>query len=459
MSINPEIFRAYDIRGIFGRDFGVEDALNVGRGFATLLHKDSGKTIVVGRDARLSSPLLSKAVISGMMSCGKDVMDVGILSTPALCFSTSRADDACGGMMVSASHNPPEYNGFKTKKGDGCGMVGEELERLYGIIRSKNFADVTNFRECGNYMLNESANEEFTEYLVSRVKPSRKFKVVIDVANGTGGAAVTAMRRLGHEVIALNDSLDGTFPAHAPEPRPETLGQLAAEVISRGADFGVCLDGDADRGVFVDDLGRVVRADAMTALLAKHYLEEHPGGKIVATVNFSQRMERFVRDLGGKLVWSRVGSVFVDNIFKEEKALVGGEGSSHTWLHDFYPFSDGQHVIVKATEVIPVMTPLSRMIDDLGFGTLVSRRIHCPESRKDAVMKEVLEEFSAKKHVTLSTLDGVKLVLDDDDSSSSWVLVRRSNTEPILNLVVEASTENAAVLLADEYEKTVSGMI
>jgi len=450
---SAEIFRAYDIRGVFGREFKVEDALDVGRGFATFL-KNDGKTLVVGRDARLSSPLISKAVIAGMLSCGKDVVDVGILSTPALCFSTAKFGNACGGMMISASHNPPEYNGFKTKKKDGCGLVGEELSRLYGIIRSRKFSEVTDFRECGRYCREDSANEEFTDYMVSRVKPSRKFRVVIDVVNGTGGAAVAAMKRLGHEVIALNGELDGTFPSHAPEPRPDTIGQLVSEVQKQHADFGVCLDGDADRGVFVDDLGRVVRADAMTAILARHYLSEKPGGKIIATVNFSQHMERFVKDLGGKLIWSRVGSVFVDSLFKEEKALVGGEGSSHTWLHDFYPFSDGQHVILKATEVLRDI-PLSRLVDDLNFGTLVSRRIHCPEPLKDQVMEEILEEFQ-KRHGKLMTLDGVKLVFDDRDS---WVLIRRSNTEPILNLVAEAPTEKDAVHLADDYENEVARMI
>ena len=448
---NPEIFRAYDIRGIFGRDFDVEDALNVGRGFATFL-KSAGDTVVVGRDGRLSSPLVAKAVIAGILSCGKNVLDVGIISTPGLCFATARTPKACGGLMVSASHNPLEYNGFKTKKSDGCGFVGEDLEGLYEIIQSKKFAEIKHSNDSGTYKFDDTVHEEFISHLVSRVAPSRKFKVVIDVVNGTGGALVEVMKRLGHEVIALNNVVDGTFPAHAPEPRPDTIGELVDEVKKQNADFGVCLDGDADRGVFVDDLGRVVRSDIITAILARYYLKNSPGGKIIATVNLSQHLERLVNDFGGELVWSRVGSVFIDNTFKKEKALVGGEASSHAWLHDFYPFSDGQHMVAKMTEVLDDI-PLSALVDGMGFGKLFVQRITCPEPKKDSTMLKLAEDLSARGK--LITIDGLKLILDE----SSWILIRRSNTEPILKLTVEAATEDAAQKLALEYEALILKLI
>lgn len=436
------IFHSYDIRGVYGKELMPEDALAVGLAFGSFVQ---GKKIIVGRDVRLSSPLLSQAAIAGLLAAGKDVVDIGVASTPEICFAPGRLG-ADAALAVGASHNPPEYGGFKFEHADGTGFVGEELEEIYDAIRRKKWE----LKNPGN-LESTAIREQYVQNIVENIKPARPLSFVVDVSNGAGGVAIGILQKLGHKVYPINAIPDGRFPAHPPEPRPDNLATLGGIVREVGADLGVAFDGDADRCVFLDEKGATVRADQMLMLFAKKVLAERKG-KIIATVNLTQHLEEFVKERGGELVWSRVGRVFIDERLKQEKGiLLGGEESCHFWFPDFYNFSEGPLAAAKATEILT--RPLSQLISELpaGFGT--TARIVCPEEKKDKVMEKVMEALKHQGEVI--TLDGVKLV-----GKNFWVLLRRSNTEPIIKLTAEAETEEEVNNLSKKFinltEKIVS---
>ncbi len=410
-----------------------EDGLAVGLAFGSLVE---GQKIVVGRDVRLSSPLLARAVIAGLLAAGKDVIDVGIASTPEICFAPGRLG-ACAAIAVGASHNPPEYGGFKFEHADGTGFVGEELLAVYDTIRHKKWE----LKKPGK-LEERPIREEYVKNAIERIKPAKRLSIVVDISNGAGGVAIQILQKLGHKVFPVNVVPDGHFPAHLPEPRQDNLEELGKIVREVGADFGVAFDGDADRCVFLDEMGQTVRADHMLMLFAKKALKEQKG-KIMATVNLSQKLEDFVEQLGGEVVWSRVGRVFIDERMKQEKRiLLGGEESCHFWFPDFYNFSEGPLAAAKATEVIT--KPLSKLIAELPTGVWETARIDCPEEKKDEVMAKLVEEM--KREGEVITLDGAKLIGKD-----YWVLLRRSNTEPIIKLTAEAETEKAVKAVAERF--------
>ncbi|MCW4016646.1 MAG: phosphomannomutase/phosphoglucomutase [Candidatus Bathyarchaeota archaeon] len=425
------IFRAYDIRGIFGEDLTREVATKIGAAFAKFLE---GKTVVVGRDVRVSGEQLRDALVSGLTSrC--NVTDVGVLPTPLLYFAANILNKDAG-IMVTASHNPPKWNGFKAFWGQKGSIYGSAMDTI------KHYAKQVDPKELGirtrtadNY---EGVIKEYQNFVQSKINFERKLNVVADTANGTCGLVAPALfEKMGCNILTLNKEPDGTFPAHLPVPKAETLGELMNEVVKRKADFGVGYDGDGDRAVFIDEKGKLIPGDLTLLIFAKDILQEHPGGKVVYELSCSMAVEEYVKKLGGVPIVERVGHTFIMDKMIGAKAVLGGEKSSHFYFDDVYGMDDGTYASMKLAEILSKTDEkLSEMVAALPqYPSVYEKNFECPDKKKFAVVEKVRRQFKEIGHKTLD-IDGVKLIEKD-----GWVILRASNTEPVIRISAEARTE------------------
>lgn len=425
------IFRAYDIRGIFGKDLTEEVATRIGAAFAKFVE---GKTAVVGRDARISGEKLRDALISGLVTrC--DVTDVGVVPTPLLYFAASRLRKDAG-VMVTASHNPPQWNGFKAFRGNGGSIYGKDMETV------REYAKAVDPKKLGEKRGKAASHEgiigEYQDFVQGKIRLGRKLSVVADTANGTCGLVAPALfERLGCDVLTLNQKPDGTFPAHLPVPKPETLGELMKEVVRRKADFGVGYDGDGDRAVFIDEKGNLIPGDLTLLIFAKDVLQKHPGGKVVYELSCSMAVEEYVKKLGGIPLVERVGHTFIMDKMISEKALLGGEKSSHFYFADVYGMDDGVFASMKMAEILSKSDEkLSEMVASLPqYPSVYEKNFECPDKQKFMVIENVRSQFKRYGLKTLN-IDGVKLIEED-----GWVILRASNTEPVIRISAEAKTK------------------
>jgi phosphomannomutase/phosphoglucomutase len=425
------IFRAYDIRGIFGKDLTEEVATRIGAAFAKFLE---GKAVVVGRDVRISGEKLRDAMISGLVSrC--DVTDVGVVPTPLLYFALNRLRKDAG-VMVTASHNPPQWNGFKAFRGNGGSIYGKDMETV------REYAKVVDPKKLGEKRGKATSHEgiigEYQDFVQGKIRLGRKLSVVADTANGTCGLVAPALfERLGCDVLTLNQKPDGTFPAHLPVPKEETLGELMKEVVRRKADFGVGYDGDGDRAVFIDEKGNLIPGDLTLLIFAKNVLQKHPGGKVIYELSCSMAVEEYVKKLGGIPLVERVGHTFIMDKMISEKALLGGEKSSHFYFADVYGMDDGVFASVKMAEILSKSNEkLSEMVASLPqYPSVYEKNFECPDKQKFRVIENVRRQFKRYGLKTLD-IDGVKLIEED-----GWVILRASNTEPVIRISAEAKTK------------------
>jgi phosphomannomutase/phosphoglucomutase len=425
------IFRAYDIRGIFGEDLTEEVATRIGAAFAKFI---DGKTVVVGRDVRISGEKLRDALISGLVSrC--DVTDVGVVPTPLLYFAANRLKRDAG-IMVTASHNPPQWNGFKAFRGQKGSIYGKDMETIREYAKAVDPKKLSEKR--GKAASHEGIIGEYQDFVQSKIQLGRKLKIVADTANGTCGLVAPALfERLGCEILTLNKEPDGTFPAHLPVPKEETLGELMKEVVQQKADFGVGYDGDGDRAVFIDEKGKLIPGDLTLLIFAKDALQKHPRGKVVYELSCSMAVEEYVKKLGGIPLVERVGHTFIMDKMIREQALLGGEKSSHFYFADIYGMDDGTFASMKLAEILSKSDEtLSEMVAALPqYPSVYEKNFEVSDSRKFAVIENVRSQF---KRFGLKTLDidGVKLIEED-----GWVILRASNTEPVIRVSAEARTK------------------
>jgi len=425
------IFRAYDIRGIFGDDLTEEVATRIGAAFAKFI---DGKTVVVGRDVRISGEKLRDALISGLVSrC--DVTDVGVVPTPLLYFAANRLKRDAG-IMVTASHNPPQWNGFKAFRGQKGSIYGKDMETIREYAKAVDPKKLSEKR--GKAASHEGIIGEYQDFVQSKIQLGRKLKIVADTANGTCGLVAPALfERLGCEILTLNKEPDGTFPAHLPVPKEETLGELMKEVVQQKADFGVGYDGDGDRAVFIDEKGKLIPGDLTLLIFAKDALQKHPRGKVVYELSCSMAVEEYVKKLGGIPLVERVGHTFIMDKMIREQALLGGEKSSHFYFADIYGMDDGTFASMKLAEILSKSDEtLSEMVAALPqYPSVYEKNFEVSDSRKFAVIENVRSQF---KRFGLKTLDidGVKLIEED-----GWVILRASNTEPVIRVSAEARTK------------------
>lgn len=447
--INPDIFRQYDIRGKVDGDLNYEIVESIGKGIGTYIREKGKKEIVVGRDCRLSSPDFSKAIIKGALSTGCHVTDIGIVPTPLLYFAVHQKEKE-GGIMITGSHNPPEYNGFKIMVGKET-IFGDEILEIKKIIQKQAFTKGTGDRDTFDIV------PEYINFVVNNTSLQKKLKVVIDAGNGTGGkVAVPLLRRLGCEVIELYCDMDGNFPNHHPDPTlPEALADLIEKVEETQSDIGVAYDGDSDRIGVVDDKGKILWGDQLLILFARDILPSNPGAAVISEVKASQVLYDEIKRLGGKPVMWKTGHSLIKKKIKEEKALVAGEMSGHMFFADrYFGFDDAIYATVRLLEILSRSRKrLSEMMDDLPetFHT-PEIRIYASDEAKFQIVKEVKKVLS-KDHPIID-IDGVRARFPN-----GWALVRPSNTQEVLVMRFEGNSKENLDKIQNEVKKIVENVI
>jgi phosphomannomutase/phosphoglucomutase len=444
--VNPLIFREYDIRGRVGEDLTPETVASVGKGFGTYAARAGGKSLMVGRDCRLSSPSFRDALVEGILSTGLDVVDVGICPTPLLYFSILRFG-ADGGVMVTGSHNPPDCNGFKLCVGPTT-LYGDKILEIRRIIERKDFASGKGTESRRNVV------PDYREYVASNISIPRRLKVVVDAGNGTAGpVAPPLFRELGVDVVELFCEMDGRFPNHFPDPTvPENLASLIRVVRETRADVGVAYDGDADRIGAVDDRGEVLFGDFLLILFSREILRRKPGATIISEVKASQNLYDDIARHGGKPLMWKAGHSLIKKKMREESAEVAGEMSGHIFFADRYlGFDDAIYASARLFEIIAGSDrPLSEMLSDLP--PVVSTpeiRVECPDEIKFRVAERVAEIVRPQAREVID-LDGVRAVFD-----GGWGLVRASNTQPVLVLRFEGKNRETLTRIRAVMEKAV----
>lgn len=438
--VNPNIFREYDIRGIVSKDLHVDVVEFIGKAYGTAMVRKGARHVTVGRDVRTTSLKLKNALVKGILSTGLDVTDVGEVPTPALYYSIvhTKAD---GGIMVTGSHNPREYNGFKMC--DGLAPIyGEEIQGLKKRIDKKDFAVG---KGTAKSLEIEAA---YLEMLQSKIRLDRPFKIVIDAGNGTAGRiAPEIFRRLGCEVVELYCELDGTFPNHLPDPtKLEYIQDLRQLVLEQKADLGLGFDGDSDRVGAIDEKGRVVFADKLLALLAREVTKKNPGSKILFDVKCSQALIEDIQNHGGVPVMYKTGHSLLKAKMKELKNPLAGEMSGHIFFaDDFWGYDDAIYVACRLVQMISRSgQSLGQLADSIpAFVSTPEIRVDTTEEDKFRIVDEVREYFRAR--YTITDVDGVRIQYGD-----GWGLVRASNTQPVLVIRFEAKTDSRLHAIMDE---------
>ncbi|MBS7614619.1 phosphomannomutase/phosphoglucomutase [Candidatus Bathyarchaeota archaeon] len=448
--ISEGIFRAYDIRGVYGKEITDEVAERIGNALAMYVGGE-GKTMLVGRDVRGSGKSLCNAVSEGMLDGGLNVEDIGVVTTPLLYFSSVHYGKD-GGVMVTASHNPSDWNGFKIWAGNSFVSMGMGMEKLKNLVLKGRFKPATR----GRLKLNPNAISDYIDYVSNKIDIQRRLKVVADPGNGSCCVLIPEIfDKTGLNVTAINAEPDGSFPAHSPEPSEETLVDVKGLVLRQRADFGVGYDADGDRAVFVDDKGRMVSSTVIFIMLAEHYLRKNPGVAVVYEVSCSLAVEEAIRAHGGKPVLCQVGHTYIVDRILKEKAVFGGETSGHFYYMDVYGFDDAVFTSLKVAEVL---SKKGLKLSDIADSTPEYPRIPiknyvCSDEKKFLVVKRLAKEFLEAGCETV-TLDGVKVVDDE-----GWFLIRPSNTQPLIRLTVEAKTQDALQRLAGFAENKINKAI
>ncbi|MCD6169549.1 MAG: phosphomannomutase/phosphoglucomutase [Candidatus Latescibacteria bacterium] len=443
--MNPQIFREYDIRGVVDKDLTEDVARQIGQAFGTYVQAVGKKNLVVGRDNRLSSERFANAVIDGLLSTGCNVVDVGLLPTPVFYYSIVHLQKD-GGIMITGSHNPPDFNGFKVCEGYAS-IYGEKIQRLKRIIQSGRFAK-------GKGKLDRAETvDSYCSYLKSRIDIKREVKVVLDAGNGTTGAvAPDLIEAIGCRVKRLYCDLDGNFPNHFPDPTiPEYLKDLTQVVRGEKAELGVAYDGDGDRIGVVDDKGRIVWGDRLLILFSRQILKQKKGAKIIFDVKCSQALMEDVKKHGGVPIMWKTGHSLIKEKLRQEGALLAGEMSGHMFFADrYYGYDDAIYASCRLLEILSQSNrALSELLKDvpLYFAT-PEIRVPCPDEEKFKVVEQVKRYFQSRYNTI--DVDGVRILFDD-----GWGLIRASNTQPILVLRFEARTEQGL----EEIRETITGKL
>jgi phosphomannomutase/phosphoglucomutase len=440
-----KLFGTNGIRGLVNVELTPEMAIKVGCAIGTFFGR---KNLLVGHDARTSGSMLSKAVISGLTSTGCHVFFAGMAPTPSLQFAVKN-HKMDGGVIITASHNPPEYNGIKVIWSDGIETSHEqevEIENLY-FDNKIVFAE---WDKLGTVQDVPGINDEYVQAIKKHVNIQRiaqkHFHVVVDAANSVGGlTGPQLVRELGCKVTSINANIDGTFPGRMPEPRPENLTDLSATVKAIGADMGVAFDGDADRSIFADRNGTIYWGDKTFAIVIKQFLAKNPGAKIVTPVSSSTLIKDTVEAYKGDLIWTKVGSVTVSQKMKELHANLGGEENGGIFYGPHQAVRDGAMTTALLLDIMAQTSKsLSELVDEQPQYFLEKGKIECPDDKKEVLLKKILEQVRGEN---ISTIDGVKIWFSD----SSAILIRPSGTEPVFRLYAEAKNQAKALKLVKDY--------
>lgn len=427
--IKPTIFREYDIRGIADEDLVDENVLLLGKGIGTFLRREGAKNMVIGRDVRLSSQRIRDALVKGLLSTGMNVIDIGLVLTPVQYFGIVHFQ-ADGGVMITGSHNPIEYNGLKISKKDVTPVYGEQIQAIKRIIMQENY-------DIGSgEVVEKPVMDEYIAMLKSKLTFQKKLKVVIDAGNGTAGLLMPQLwQELGCEVACLYCEPDGRFPNHLPDPTvPKYVVDLQKMVLEVGADVGIGYDGDSDRIGAIDDKGRIIFADKLLAILSREVLQRHPESEIVFDVKCSQALAEEIEKAGGKPLMWKTGHSLLKAKMKEIHAPLAGEMSGHIfYADDYFGFDDAIYVSGRLLQMLSnSCQKLSEIADEIPhFESTPEIRIETTDEDKFKIVQALADHF--KKRYDAIDIDGARVLFGD-----GWGLVRASNTQPVLVLRFEA---------------------
>ncbi|NQT79353.1 MAG: phosphomannomutase/phosphoglucomutase [Candidatus Aminicenantes bacterium] len=448
--MKPEIFRQYDIRGKVDKDLTPDTVELLGKGIGTYFRQNKRRDIALGRDCRLSSPVFSEALSRGLLSTGCQITDLGIIPTPLLYFAIYYKKIEAG-VMITGSHNPPEYNGFKMMLGEET-LYGKTIQDIFTIIQNKNFIE-----EVSTNKKKYNIIPEYQDFLLKNIKLNKKLKVVVDAGNGTAGViAVPIFKKLGCDVIELYCEMDGSFPNHHPDPTlPEALEDLINKVLESKADLGVAYDGDGDRIGAIDDKGNIIWGDQLMIFFSRDILLSNPGSSIISEVKASKVLYDEIKKLGGRPIMWKTGHSLIKKKIKEEKALLAGEMSGHIFFADrFFGFDDAIYSSARLLELLSLSEKkLSQMLSELPKTYHTPEiRVYASEAVKFKIVEEVKKELSQKYPII--DIDGVRAIFPQ-----GWGLVRASNTQEILVLRFEGDTKDALETIEKEVKQTVEKAI
>lgn len=429
--MDAKIFREYDIRGIAGKELDENDVTQIGKALGTFLLDLGRSKLVVGRDCRITSDRYAEKLIEGLLDTGCDVVDIGVCPTPVLYFSIQHFAKE-GGVMVTASHNPPEYNGFKMCSGTDS-IHGEDIRTLYRMIEAGKF------RSGRGNLEQADAVTPYKTYLYENIRIAKPLAIGVDAGNGTAGPlAVPVLKHLGCTVHDLYCDMDGTFPNHEADPTvAANLADLIALVKEKKLDVGIGYDGDGDRIGVVDENGRIVYGDQLMIVFAREILSRKPGATFISEVKCSKTMYDDIGKHGGRALMWKTGHSLIKKKMKEEKAALAGEMSGHIFFADRYlGYDDALYATLRLLEIIAdTGKTMSQLLVDVPetFNT-PEIRVDCPDEVKFQVVAKITDHFKSLHEVI--DIDGVRVLFDD-----GWGLVRASNTQPALVLRFEAMSE------------------
>ena len=442
----PKVFREYDIRGIVGVEITDPDVSTLGRAFGTYMARQGKRRVVVGRDCRLSSDRYRDLLVSGMLLSGMDVVDIGVCPTPLLYFAIRHLDRE-GGMMITASHNPPEYNGFKVCNGFDT-ILGPEIQKLRRIVDSKDF--ITGKGNLDHFDI----ITPYADFVTANIRLQSRLRVGVDGGNATGGPVATAiLKRLGCEIYPIYCEMDGTFPNHEPDPTVlENLTDLRNLVLRERLNVGIAYDGDSDRLGVIDHLGGVVFGDKLMIIFAREILSRRPGSVFISEVKCSKTLFDDIENKGGVAIMWKAGHSLIKAKMKEMGAALAGEMSGHVFFKDrYFGFDDG---IYSSCRLLEILSSTGKRIPELLDGvphthTTPEIRIDCPDEIKFEVIERAKREFK-EKNLNVIDIDGARITFPD-----GWGLVRASNTQPALVLRYEADTPDRLDEIRELIESTI----
>ncbi len=434
VGINPAIFREYDIRGLVGADLSAVVAEKIARAYAVHLSTHNGRDVLVGQDNRESSPRLGESVIKGLVSSGCHAVDIGTVITPAFYFARLHYG-IDGGVMITASHNPPEFNGFKLARGFAT-IYGEEIQEVRRLTERGEF-----LRGAGSVEQRDIV-PAYRAMLQEKIQLGpRRLRVVVDCGNGTASLiAPDILEDLGCEVLRLYCDSDPRFPHHHPDPmQPANLEALIATVQREGADLGVGFDGDGDRLGVVDERGGILWGDMLMILFWREILPKHPGAVGIVEVKCSQALYEEIARLGGKPIFYRTGHSLIKAKMREVGAVFTGEMSGHMFFADeYFGFDDAVYAAARLLRILShTEEPLSRLLADVPhYHATPEIRVDCPDEVKFDIVRRIAERF--KRDHEVIDVDGARVQFDD-----GWGLIRASNTQPAVVIRAEAKTPDA----------------
>ena len=445
-----KLFGTNGVRGVFAEDFTLEFVHDLMLSISTYFKEG---TILVGYDGRNSSKVISKLVCSTLNSAGINCDLAGLVPTPCLEFATKTLGYN-GGIMITASHNPPEYNGIKPVASDGVEISREDENMIEEIFFQKNWNH--NSSTFGSTKNDDRAIQTYLDGIksqidVSKIK-SKNYKVVLDLGNGAQATtAIKLCEQLGCEVITINEEIDGVFPGRGPEPTPYNLGELSSAVVNNNADLGIAFDGDGDRSIFCDDTGMLLSGDRSALLLSDYLLKKNPNSKVITCINSGNSIDELVTQTNSTVTRTKVGSVEVSRKMLTENALIGFEENGGFMFGKHNQVRDGGMTLALLLELLASSNKsISEELGNLPRSFTTKDKISCKKEDIDVIISKLSNEFP-----NADTTDGIKIVFD----KKNWIMIRPSGTEPIIRIYGESDSEKNLETLMTEYIQKIKSFL